>query len=157
MAAIFQTTFSNGFLWMKMHKFRLKFHWSSFLGVQWTISGFYTKGRPLFKSNLICPSDKLSWQGKSYFMLSAGTSPCRAQCQRHLPPGGLRQKLRHQPSLRHCRQTTSQRCLPTTTREKVGTLTLVLPRDVCLSKFALPHCGLLMPYGDIDLGQHWSR
>ena len=26
------------------------------------ISGFYTKGRPLVKSNLICPSDKLSWQ-----------------------------------------------------------------------------------------------
>ena len=25
-------------------------------------SGFYTKGRPLVKSNLICPSDKLSWQ-----------------------------------------------------------------------------------------------
>ena len=24
--------------------------------------GFYTKGRPLVKSNLICPSDKLSWQ-----------------------------------------------------------------------------------------------
>ena len=25
-------------------------------------SGFYTKGRPLVKSNLNCPSDKLSWQ-----------------------------------------------------------------------------------------------
>ena len=25
-------------------------------------SGFYTKGRPLVKSNLICPSDKFSWQ-----------------------------------------------------------------------------------------------
>ena len=25
-------------------------------------SGFYIKGRPLVKSNLICPSDKLSWQ-----------------------------------------------------------------------------------------------
>ena len=24
--------------------------------------GFYTKGRPLIKSNLICPLDKLSWQ-----------------------------------------------------------------------------------------------
>ena len=28
----------------------------------WKPSGFYTKGRPLVKSNLICPSDKLSWQ-----------------------------------------------------------------------------------------------
>ena len=27
-----------------------------------TTAGFYTKGRPLVKSNLICPSDKLSWQ-----------------------------------------------------------------------------------------------
>ena len=25
-------------------------------------AGFYTKGCPLVKSNLICPSDKLSWQ-----------------------------------------------------------------------------------------------
>ena len=25
------------------------------------ITGFYTKGRPLVKSNLICPLDKLSW------------------------------------------------------------------------------------------------
>ena len=37
MAAIFQTTFSNGFPWMKMHEFRLTFHWSLFLGVQLTI------------------------------------------------------------------------------------------------------------------------
>ena len=33
MAAIFQTTFSNGFSWMKMYEF----HWSLFLGVQLTI------------------------------------------------------------------------------------------------------------------------
>ena len=26
------------------------------------VSGFYTKGRQLVKPNLICPSDKLSWQ-----------------------------------------------------------------------------------------------
>ena len=26
------------------------------------LAGFYTKGRPLVKSNLICPSDELSWQ-----------------------------------------------------------------------------------------------
>ena len=31
MAAIFQTTFSNGFSWMKMYEFRLTFHWSLFL------------------------------------------------------------------------------------------------------------------------------
>ena len=33
----FQTTFSNGFCWMKLYEFRLKFHWSLFLGVQLTI------------------------------------------------------------------------------------------------------------------------
>ena len=37
MDAIFQTTFSNGFSWMKMYEFRLTFHWSLFLGVQLTI------------------------------------------------------------------------------------------------------------------------
>ena len=37
MAAVFQTTFSNGFSWMKSYEFRLKFHWKLFLGVQLTI------------------------------------------------------------------------------------------------------------------------
>ena len=37
MVAIFQTTFSNAFSWMKMFKFRLKFHWSLFPRVQLTI------------------------------------------------------------------------------------------------------------------------
>ena len=34
MAAIFQTTFSNAFSWMKMYKFRLRFHWNFFPRVQ---------------------------------------------------------------------------------------------------------------------------
>ena len=33
----FQTTFSNAFSWMKMIKFRLRFHWSLFPRVQLTI------------------------------------------------------------------------------------------------------------------------
>ena len=37
MAAIFQTTFSNAFSWMKMYEFRLKFHWSLFPRVELTI------------------------------------------------------------------------------------------------------------------------
>ena len=37
MAAIFQTTVSNGFSWMKMFEFWLTFHWSLFLGVLLTI------------------------------------------------------------------------------------------------------------------------
>ena len=32
------------------------------LELTYSYTGFYTKGRPLVKSNLICPSDKLSWQ-----------------------------------------------------------------------------------------------
>ena len=32
MAAIFQTTFSSAFSWMKMHKFRLSFHWNLLIG-----------------------------------------------------------------------------------------------------------------------------
>ena len=32
MAAIIQTTFSNGFSWVRMYEFRLSFHWSFFLG-----------------------------------------------------------------------------------------------------------------------------
>ena len=37
MAAIFQTTFSNAFSWMKMFEFRLRFHWSLFPMVWLTI------------------------------------------------------------------------------------------------------------------------
>ena len=36
-AAIFQTTFSNAFPWMKMYKLRLRFHWSSFPRVQFPL------------------------------------------------------------------------------------------------------------------------
>ena len=39
MDAIFQTTFSNVFSSMKMYEFLLKFHWSLFLGVQYSIIG----------------------------------------------------------------------------------------------------------------------
>ena len=37
MAAISQTTFSNAFSWMKMHEFRLRFHWNLFLRFELTI------------------------------------------------------------------------------------------------------------------------
>ena len=37
MDAIFQMTFSNVFLWMKMYDFRLRFHWCLFLRFQFTI------------------------------------------------------------------------------------------------------------------------
>ena len=36
MAAIFQTTSSNAFSWMKIYEFRSRFHWSLFLRVQLT-------------------------------------------------------------------------------------------------------------------------
>ena len=36
MAAVFQTTFSNAFSWMKMHEFRLRFHRNLFPRVQLT-------------------------------------------------------------------------------------------------------------------------
>ena len=37
MATIFQTTFSNEFSWMKMYKFRSRFHWSLFRRIQLTL------------------------------------------------------------------------------------------------------------------------
>ena len=37
MDAIFQTTFSSEFSWMKMYKFRLRFLWNLFLGFELTI------------------------------------------------------------------------------------------------------------------------
>ena len=41
MEVISQTTFLNAFSRMKMLEYRLKFHWSLFLGVQWTISQYW--------------------------------------------------------------------------------------------------------------------
>ena len=37
MPAIFQTTLSGAFSWMKMYEFPLKIHWSLFLRVHWNI------------------------------------------------------------------------------------------------------------------------
>ena len=39
MAAIYQTTFSNAFPWMKMYEFRLKFHWSLFVRLKFVRKG----------------------------------------------------------------------------------------------------------------------
>ena len=39
--AFLQTTFSNAFSWMKMHEFRLIFHWSMFLRVQLRIFQYW--------------------------------------------------------------------------------------------------------------------
>ena len=41
MAATFQTIFSNPFSWMKMYKFRLRFHWSLFLRVESTVLHYW--------------------------------------------------------------------------------------------------------------------
>ena len=45
MAAISQTTCLSAFLWMKMFVFRVKFHWSLFLGVQMTIDQHWLRSR----------------------------------------------------------------------------------------------------------------
>ena len=37
LAAIYHTTFSNAFSWLKMYKFRLRFHWNLFPRVQLTL------------------------------------------------------------------------------------------------------------------------
>ena len=42
MDAIWQTTFSSAFAWLKMFEFLLKFHWSLFLRVELTI--YYSIG-----------------------------------------------------------------------------------------------------------------
>ena len=41
MAVIFQTTVSNAFYWMKMHEFRLRFHWSLFLRFELTFQHWF--------------------------------------------------------------------------------------------------------------------
>ena len=47
MAAIFQMTFLNGFSWIKMYEFQLKFHWCLFLeptrwqAITWTNDGLH--------------------------------------------------------------------------------------------------------------------
>ena len=41
MAAIFQTTFSNAFSWMKIYEFRVRCHWSLFLRVQLPIFQYW--------------------------------------------------------------------------------------------------------------------
>ena len=58
-AAIFQTTFSNAFSWMKIYEFRLRFHWSLFLRARLIISQHWFRW----------------WLGAVH-----GTSHCLKQC-----------------------------------------------------------------------------
>ena len=77
MAAIFQTTFSNAFSWMKMHEFQLRFHWNLFLRVQLTIFQHWSVHIMAWRR----PGDKplsepmmLSLLAHSYMRHSASTS-----------------------------------------------------------------------------------
>ena len=62
-AAIFQTTFSNAFSWMKMFKFRLRFHWSLCPRVQSTI--FH-----IGSDNVLVPARRqaIIWTNDGYFI-----------------------------------------------------------------------------------------
>ena len=62
MAAVFQTTFSIAFSWIKMYVFRLKFHWSLFLRVQLTWSS-------IGSDNGLAPSrlQAIIWTNGGYF------------------------------------------------------------------------------------------
>ena len=61
MTAIFQETFSDGFSWMKMYEFWLKFHWSLFLRVQITLFQHCSDNglAPNRQQAIICPNDGL--------------------------------------------------------------------------------------------------
>ena len=62
MADIFQTTVSNAFSWMKMCKFRLRFHWISFPRVFFTISIGSKNGlSPTRRRAIIWTNDGLDW------------------------------------------------------------------------------------------------
>ena len=76
MDAIYQTTFSNAFYWMPMHKFPLRFHWSLFPRVKLTISTISsdnglapTRRQAIFWTNdgkftdaHMCHSTSMSWK-----------------------------------------------------------------------------------------------
>ena len=64
MAAIFQTTFSNAFSWMKMYEFRLKFHWILFLRFELTIFQHW------FMMAWRRPGDKLLFEPMSVSLLA---------------------------------------------------------------------------------------
>ena len=75
MAAIFQT-YSNGFPWMKMYEFWLKFHRSLFLGVQLTIFQHWFRwwlGADQATSHYYTPAQR-SWRGGIL------DSPCPSVC-----------------------------------------------------------------------------
>ena len=59
-ATIYQTTFSNAFSWMKMYKFRLRFHWSLFPMVQLMILQYCTEPKGVSSLMYICHSASMS-------------------------------------------------------------------------------------------------
>ena len=71
LAAISQTTFSNAFSWMKIHEFRLIFHWGLFLSFKLTIFQYWfikTISEPMIVSLLthICVT-RFQWVNRTFF------------------------------------------------------------------------------------------
>ena len=64
MAAIFQTTFSNAFSWIKLYEFGVKFRWSLFLKVQLTISLWDRKRTQWATWGLIRTKKDSFWVGR---------------------------------------------------------------------------------------------
>ena len=107
MAAIFQTTFSNAFSWMKFFEFWLKFHWNLFKGafnnipalakiIAWHRPGDKPLSEPMLVSLLAhtCVTRpqwtqvlQISVVHNTHFSSDMNTSPMMTICQCGSPPG----------------------------------------------------------------------
>ena len=86
MAAIFQTTFSDEFSWMKMYKFRLKFHWNLFPRVQLTIFQHWFRkwlGAGQATSHYLKQWWLVYWRIYAYIYASRGLNELTVHGQQH--------------------------------------------------------------------------
>ena len=172
-----QTTFSNAFSWMKMIEFKFKFHWSLFLTVSWIITQNSDNGLAPNRQAIIWTNADLihwliyaalvnhsartqhdketPWNTLSHYWPSVWwsyivhdeeicekyfhvTGPLCGESIWHMLPSQVGHTTSQWNPMRNCS-------------------TLLCVEATCEVPWKWTHWGLVTPYGDRDLGQHWLR
>ena len=145
MAAISQTTFSNAFSWMKMFEFWLCIHWV-----------FFPKGSINIIPALV---QIMAWRRSDDKPL---TEPMVVSLLMHIwvtRPEWVNEvyTLSNKVNIVPDDALAIQGIIRLYTDWKMTSFTNHLYGWISATCVILTHCGLVTPYGDIDLGQHWHR
>ena len=156
MTAIFQTTSSNAFSWMKVYEFRSRFHWSWFLRVQLTIFQHWFRnwlGADQATSHFLNQCWFVYWR----IYASLGLNELRVNFPTLAPLAHVYWLL--QWPIREG-QVSRIKCQLDSGGPKVKNNKWCVIRfgtSIMVTRWCLTRCVLVTPYGDQDLCQHWLR